>query len=146
MQIMLYLARSDRIIAATELSENLQISQRYILQVEAKLRKGGFVDSHAGMKGGISLTKDISTFSAYDIMNLMEGDMKIPRCASPLPGCGEPCINPGILDTFSVMKDYFDAYLKSITFDKLAGMGLKGRLSEILDLAEEQIGEMKHIG
>ena len=41
MQIVLYLARSKRIVSSTELSENLNISQRYILQFTGKLRDGG---------------------------------------------------------------------------------------------------------
>ena len=110
-QIMLYLTRNNRIVSSTELSENMHISQRYIIKISGKLRDDGLINARAGMSGGYIMSKDPSTVSIYDIVTLMEGDMSIPDCAELLPGSDLPCKNTNLLDTLNVMKDYLDTYI-----------------------------------
>lgn len=143
MQVMLYLARSDKVVPSAELSKTLHISQRYILQIAAKLRDGGFISAHAGMSGGYALTKGASFVSAYDIIMLMEGDMSIPECAAPIDGCGAPCTKSDLFDALYTMKDYVDTFLQTVTFDKLAGMDFTGHLSDILSLVDAHISEIR---
>ena len=69
--------------------------------------------------------------------------MSMPECASPLSGCNEPCLNPSLLDTLNTMKEYIVAYFKTITFDKLVSMEISGHPSDILNLVELHIGEIK---
>ena len=136
MQIIHYLARNNRVVSSTELSENLQISQRYILQIAGKLRDNGLIGTHTGMNGGYSLCKDSSMISVYDIVVLLEGDMNIPECVAP-------CKNSNLHDALSILKDYMDTYFKTITFDKLANMKIHGQLSEIIGMVGTHIVAMK---
>jgi hypothetical protein len=78
-----------------------------------------------------------------DYIKLMEGDMSIPECVDRLPGCDEPCKKTNLLDTLSIMKDYVDTYLKTITFDKLADTDISGSLSDILYMVLAHIEDMK---
>lgn len=145
MQIMLYLTKNKRIVSSTELAGHLRISQRYTLHIAGILRDGGMINAFAGMNGGYSLSRDASSFSVYDIVTLLEGDMSIPDCVmTPVPDCGEPCCKSDLFETLSIMKELLDSYLKIITFDKLQDMNMTGRLNEILDLVESHIEEMKH--
>jgi Rrf2 family protein len=144
MQIMVYLARSKLVVPSTELAENLKISQRYILQLTGKLRDGGLTRTRAGPSGGISLNMGVSQISAYDVITIMEGDMSIPKCVTQIPGCGEPCLNTNLFDTLSIMKEYLDTYLKTITLDKLADMNINGHLSDILELVINHIDEIRY--
>ena len=91
MQMMVYITRNKRIVSSAELSEKLKISQRYVLQLAAKLRDGGLLSTYAGVNGGYVLGKEMSTISAYNVLSIMEGDMSIPDCLTKLSGCGEPC-------------------------------------------------------
>lgn len=141
MQIMLYLTRSIRITSSSELSDNLCISQRYILQIAGKLRDGGFVNAHNGMSGGYSLSIPSSDISIYDIINLMEGDMSIPECITRTQDCGESCIDGSLFNALSTLKDLFETYLKSLKFSRLVSMEMNGNLSEILGLVNSHIRE-----
>ena len=143
MQIVLYLARSKRIVSSTELSENLNISQRYILQFTGKLRDGGIICTHAGVGGGFTLNMDTADISAYDVITLMEGDLSIPACMERLSCSGEPCVKTNLLDTLSHMNEYIESYLRTITFDKLTILDTNGRLPETLDMVRVHIDEIK---
>jgi len=144
-QMTLYLARNIRTVSSTELSEQLMISQRYIIQIAAKLRDNSIIKAHAGTGGGFSLAKESSTISVYDVIRIMEGGVCIPECVQHTPRCEMPCRSSNLLDTLTVMKEYLDTYLKTITFDMLADMGIKGQLSEIIWLVESHISTMKQI-
>ena len=143
MQIMLDLARNKKIVPSLKLTSNLPVSQRYVLQIAGKLRDGGLINAHAGMKGGYTLVKEASEISVFDVITLMEGDMSIPECRTRLPDCGAPCVNPTLYASLNAMKEYVDAYLQTITFDKLVSMDITGTLPEILVLIDEHIKEIK---
>ena len=136
LQITLYLSKNNRIVSSTELSEKLHISPRYISHIASKLRDGALIGTHAGMSGGYVLNKDVSAISVYDVVVLMEGDMSIPECV-------RPCKNASLHDALSVLKDYFDTYFKTITFNILADMEITGKLSEIITMVETHIVAMK---
>ncbi len=143
MQIVLYLTRKPKTVSSTELSGNLKISPRYILQITGKLRDGGLIRAHAGKSGGYTLDKEAASISIFDVIKLMEGDMSIPVCMSRIPDCGEPCKNSHLLDSLSVMKEYLDMYLQTIMFDELADSDISGHLSEVLSLVAAHIGDLK---
>ena len=143
MQIILYLARNKNIVSSTELSAKMKISPRYILLIAGKLRDGGLIVTRAGMSGGVTLNKEASDISVYDVIKLMEGDITIPEYAVGLPNSDEPYKNSNLLDSLSKVKDYLETYLKTITFDKLVDASVKGSLSEILDLVETHIDEIR---
>jgi len=98
-----FLSRNEDIVSSAKLSDNLQISQRYILQIAGKLRDGGLIDTQAGMRGGYALTKASSSISVYDIIALLEDDMSIPQCVTP-------CKNANSHDARSILKDYYNTY------------------------------------
>ena len=139
---MVCLARDRRIVTSTVLSEALSVSQRYSLQIAGKLRDGGLIAAHPGMNGGYSLIKMAAEISAYDVIKLMEGDMSIPDCEHPIPDCGCPCEIQNMYESLHAMKEYVDAYLKTLTFDRLAGMDITGHLAEILGMVEDHISEI----
>jgi len=135
MQIVLYLARKEKVVSSTELSDRLSISQRYVIQIAGKLRDGNIVTTHVGMSGGYSLCKKASSISVYDIVVLLEGSTYIPDCI-------KQC-NDGILHAaLSKSKNYLDAFFKMLTFDQLAEISTTGRLSEVVEVAETHIGIM----
>ena len=80
LQIILYLTRNKKVVSSTELSANLSISQRYIIQIAGKLRDGCLIVTHAGMCGGYTLGKDASDISVYDVFSLLEEGLLIPEC------------------------------------------------------------------
>jgi len=125
------------------LSEQLAISPRYVVLIAGKLRDNGLINAYAGAKGGFSLARESSDISVYDVMALMEGSLSIPECVQNTLRCNMPCKNSNLFDTFNVMKEYLDSYLKMVTFDKLADMSIRGELSDIIRLVESHTDMFK---
>jgi len=113
--ILIYLANNmKRIVPSVELSENITVSQRYLLQIAGKLRERGLVGVNKGMTGGYRLLHDPSQINLYDIIEHMEGGMVIPE------NSGSAAVKNKMLnEAFILLNDYFTTYLRIMTIDRL---------------------------
>jgi len=68
-------------IAKTE-----EISLAYLERLFATLKKAEIVKADLGTKGGYYLTKPASKIRLFDVMEVLEGDLKPYKCA-----CGDVC-------------------------------------------------------
>ena len=146
MRITLYLVRNRRVVSSSELAETLKISLRYIFQITSKLRDGGFISTITGTSGGFVMSREASSISVFDVIELVEGEMTIPECLTGLPDCGEPCRNQNLLSSLGAMRDDLETYLKSIKFDALSDLDINGPLAEIVGMVGTHIGDMKQRG
>jgi len=111
--IMLYLAKNNRIVSSTELSQSVSVSKRYLMQIAAKLRNGELVGVSMGSGGGYFLLKEPGHISVYDIIVLMEGKIRIADVSS------------GSTETHTLYLAFTDLqhriyhYLSSLTLDVL---------------------------
>jgi Rrf2 family protein len=135
--MMLYLAEQKRIVPSAELSEVVRISQRYSMQIIAKLRDGGLIGTTIGMSGGYTLLKEPSLISTYDVVALMEGVVNMQEADTG--AVEESKLN----NALSLLRDYVEAYLKSMTLDKLADMNTAGWQEEFADIVETHIAALK---
>lgn len=62
------------------ISERQSISENYLEQIIAVLRKSGFVKSSRGSQGGYSLNKEPTNISVGDILRALEGDLNPVDC------------------------------------------------------------------
>lgn len=62
------------------ISERQSISENYLEQIIAVLRKSGFVKSSRGAQGGYSLNKEPTNISVGDILRVLEGDLNPVDC------------------------------------------------------------------
>lgn len=58
------------------------ISERYLEQIVAKMKKAGLVKSIRGASGGYVLAKDSSEISVGDILRALEGSLEPVKCAA----------------------------------------------------------------
>ena len=58
------------------------ISERYLEQLVAKMKKAGLVKSIRGASGGYVLAKDSSEISVGDILRALEGSLEPVKCAA----------------------------------------------------------------
>lgn len=65
---------------ASEISKQLGISYQYFMKIINKLIKADMVVSVRGRKGGYTLVKDVGEASLYDIIKMMEGEIRLNRC------------------------------------------------------------------
>jgi Rrf2 family protein len=136
-RVMLYLAEQKRIVPSAELSEAIQISQRYSMQIIAKLRDGGIIGTTMGMSGGYALLKEPSRISVYDIVTLMEGVVNIPGSAADMPDGSK------LHDALRLLKDYVETYLRSMTLDRLTDENTEDRNARFTDMVESHIALLK---
>lgn len=111
--MMLYMAKKKSIVPSAELSKNVAVSKRYLMQIAGKLRDGKLVGVSMGPSGGYYLLKEPSQINVYDIIVLMEGDIRI--------------LNTGVdakkhhtlTSAFSDLQQRFSSYLNTLTLDLL---------------------------
>jgi Rrf2 family protein len=77
-----YLAqRKGQLVNARSMATELGITYQYSMKVINQLKKGNIICSVQGCNGGYLLTPEASKASFYDIICLMEGDVRPNRCA-----------------------------------------------------------------
>ena len=69
-------------VSITSISDRQGISERYLEQLMAMLKKGGFVKSIRGAGGGYVLAKSASDISVGDILRALEGSLEPVECSA----------------------------------------------------------------
>ena len=75
----------DTPVSITSISDRQAISERYLEQLMAKLKKAGLVRSVRGAGGGYILAKDIHEISVGDVLRALEGNLGPVECAGLEP-------------------------------------------------------------
>lgn len=70
----------DGQISIKSICERQNISENYLEQIIAVLKKGGFVKSSRGAQGGYSLNRQPEEISVGDILRVLEGDLNPVDC------------------------------------------------------------------
>ena len=82
-------------VSISSISQRQNISESYLEQLVAKLRKAGLVTSIRGAQGGYLLARPASTISVGDILRALEGNLEAVECtAHTEEGCdgSELCV------------------------------------------------------
>lgn len=78
-----------------QVAENQGLSEAYLEQLFAPLRKAGLVRSLRGAQGGYMLARDASEITVGDILRVLEGPIAPTDCALPdFDRSNEPCQDP----------------------------------------------------
>ena len=75
-------------VSITSISSRQDISERYLEQLMAMLKKAGIVSSVRGAGGGYILAKDMKDISAGDILRALEGSLEPVDCPGLEPDGG----------------------------------------------------------
>ena len=81
--IMAYLAKNyndDQYVTLKEISENENISLKYLERIIASLNKENYLSSLRGSEGGYKLAKSPKEYTIYDIVSKAEGKIAITSC------------------------------------------------------------------
>ena len=76
-------------VSITSIAGRQEISERYLEQLMALLKKEGLVKSIRGASGGYVLAKDLSEISVGDVLRALEGSLDHVECSglNPDEGC-----------------------------------------------------------
>lgn len=69
-------------VSISSISQRQSISESYLEQLVAKLRKAGLVKSIRGAQGGYRLAKPADTISVGDILRALEGNLEAVECSA----------------------------------------------------------------
>lgn len=119
-RIVLLLCQSSEKIDAKEIAAKTGISLRFTLKILGKLTSSKLVKSFRGAKGGYIISKSPKEISVYDIVEILEDDIKINGCFSEKTNCDDEKIKSCRLRhklagvSLKIRKE-----LEKITMDKL---------------------------
>ena len=75
-------------VSISSIAQRQKISERYLEQLVAKLKKAGLVVSTRGAAGGYRLARSASEISVGDVLRALEGDVRAVICtAQTEEGC-----------------------------------------------------------
>lgn len=72
---------NDRAVALNEIAARQGISQAYLEQLFARLRRGGLVTSTRGPGGGYRLSRKAQAIAVADVIHAVDEDIDATRCA-----------------------------------------------------------------
>lgn len=123
-RVLLYLAKTSKIVSSSKLSSAIGVSSRYLLQIGAKLRDANLITTTYGSAGGYALTKPPRDISLFDIIVVMEGKIRTGKRSDSENGLEETECR-----LLNVAYEYLDNVLvdilKSITIDNLLTQSLE---------------------
>lgn len=74
-------------ISLKHVAERQDISQHYLEQLVAVLRKAGYVESIRGAHGGYKIAKPLNNISALEVVELLEGSFTPVSCIEDEDNC-----------------------------------------------------------
>jgi Rrf2 family protein len=91
----LYLTRfgSEEVVNAQVIAEKEEIPMRFLLKIMRSLIKAGIVKSYRGVDGGYSLAKPPQDITLLDVLEAVEGPVKINRCLIEHEYCSKKWAN-----------------------------------------------------
>ena len=83
LKAILYLAAhyNAGIVSIHQLAKNLNIPLKFLEQILLELKKGGFVESRRGIKGGYFLVKHPKDIRVGDVVRFIDGSIEPIACA-----------------------------------------------------------------
>ena len=118
-------------VSLNSISQRQYISERYLEQLMAKLKKEGLVKSVRGAGGGYLLGRDPKEISVGDVLRALEGDLSLVDCAAyqEAGSCrvSESCITKYV---WSQINDSINQTVNGITLDTLMRQSANGNEKE----------------
>ena len=78
---------AGRLIPSNEIAERMCISPMFLSRINSLLSLAGLINTRRGARGGISLAKDPSEISLYDIIAAVDGPIELRRCHKDPDAC-----------------------------------------------------------
>jgi len=114
----LALNQEDKAIPLREISEREKISEQYLEQLFASLRKAGVVSSVRGAHGGYLLNRDPAEITAGDVIRILEGPIRPVNCIADDFNCEqeEECVTH---ELWGILSEQIEGVLDSYTLADL---------------------------
>ncbi len=85
-RVVSYLAHADGSVSRSQsIATATDIPESFLAKILGQLSRAGIVRSHRGAHGGFSLAMDGTTLTLLDVVEAMEGPLRLNLCAAPDP-------------------------------------------------------------
>ncbi|HOQ07818.1 MAG TPA: Rrf2 family transcriptional regulator [Clostridiales bacterium] len=125
----------DGQVSLNSIAERQGLSENYLEQLFASLKKAKLIKSVRGPQGGYMLADSPENISVGDILRALEGSLAPTDCVSEDQGAGS-CSNSGRCVTRSVwerIRDGINNVIDNITLQELIDDYLRNNNSRIID-------------
>lgn len=112
----------DGPVALREVAKRQGISESYLEQVFAGLRKAGLVTAQRGALGGYELARPAHEITVADVLLALEGPATLVHCVAEVEG-GKRCERESFCATrpfWVQFRDYVNSFLNATTLQDLA--------------------------
>ena len=117
---LLYLADIGRQASSSEISAAMKIPDNYLYAVMGKLKRAGLARATRGVNGGWSLSREPKDISLLDIIEVMEGTIRINRCLEDDQYCCRDGVDTCPVHAFYVeMQAHIESCFGSVTLQQL---------------------------
>lgn len=116
---------SDRATALAEIAQRQQISQAYLEQLFARLRRRGLVTASRGPGGGYRLAKPAAETTVAEVVTAVDEPLRAIRCGGGKVGClkdGARCLTH---DLWEETGRHIQDYLASVSLADVLGGRLR---------------------
>ena len=76
-------------VRVQEIAEALDIPGPSLSKIVQQLRRMGFLTSHKGPRGGVTLARPATKLTLFEVIEAVEGSDLTQRCIIGVPGCSE---------------------------------------------------------
>ena len=114
-----------RAVSLAEIAARQQISQAYLEQLFARLRRRGLVTAHRGPGGGYRLARPAAETSVADVVIAVDEPLKAIRCGGGKSGCmkdGARCLTH---DLWEALGNQIHSFLAGVSLDDVIQRRLK---------------------
>ena len=109
-----------KLSSITKIAESKEIPKKYLEQILLILKRGGYVRSYKGPKGGYKLAKSPDQINVAEIIRLMDGALAPVESVSSYFFEHTPIEkSPKLLSVFRLLRNYISDTLEQLTFDEL---------------------------
>jgi len=128
---------------ARDLAAEASLPLPTVSKILKSLVRGGILDSHRGVKGGYSLTRDPSEISVAEIIGALEGPIAITECVASAPGSCDQEALCSIRANWQLINRAVYGALEKITLAEMVrpapdfGAWLEGRFGGITERTEQ---------
>ena len=121
---------AERAIPVAEIAQRQQISQAYLEQLFARLRRRGLVTAHRGPGGGYRLARPADETSVADVVLAVDEPLRAIRCNGGRVGCMKDGVRCLTHDLWEETGRQIRSYLDSVSLADVASGKLRRASAE----------------
>lgn len=111
---------NDQVLTAKDMADKLGITYSYFIKVAARIKRAGYIESIQGPIGGYRIAPKAMDATLYDVIETMEGNIRINRCLGEDGFCSRYHKNSDICPIHKVFETLQDSLIEDLKSRRIA--------------------------